>query len=241
MDKRTFLKTGLMSTIALPMTSFIHNIDDDKTTVLFQGDSITDAGRDKAAYYPNQAQGMGTGYVHMAASNILGMYPERHLRIYNRGISGHKVFQLASRWDDDAVLLKPDVLSILIGVNDFWHTLTGGYNGTVETYETDFRNLLRRTKDALPNVKIIICEPFVVKGGSAFNDPKWNSVFPEYQASAKKLASEFNTYWVPFQTALDAVLAKGGAAYWCPDGVHPSLAGARVMADAWLKVYHQIG
>lgn len=237
MNKRTFLKTSLMSTMAAPFLSIENLIDDAKTTVLFQGDSITDAGRDKAQYYANNASGMGTGYVHMAAASILEKYPERNLKIYNRGISGHKVFQLAGRWDDDAINLKPDILSVLIGVNDFWHTLSGGYNGTVNIYESDLRALLRRTKDALPNVRFIIGEPFMVKGGTAVGDGKWASIFPAYQVACKKVASDFNATFIPYQSIFDAVLSKGGAAYWCPDGVHPSLAGARLMANAWVKAY----
>lgn len=239
MNKRTFIKTSLLSTMASPFISFDHLANDGKSTILFQGDSITDAGRDKAQYYANNASGLGTGYVHMASSTILEKYPEKQLRIYNRGISGHKVFQLAGRWDDDALNLKPDVLSILIGVNDFWHTLSGGYNGTTETYENDLRALLKRTKEALPQVRLILGEPFVVRGGTAVGDTRWNSIFPSYQASCKKLASEFKASFIPYQSIFDAVMHKGGAAYWCPDGVHPSLAGARLMANAWIKAYEQ--
>ncbi|MEP7320951.1 MAG: SGNH/GDSL hydrolase family protein [Saprospiraceae bacterium] len=239
MDKRTFLKTGVLGTLATSLSGFDY-IKEDNTTILFQGDSITDSGRDKAQYYANNAAGLGTGYVHMAGASILEQYPDRHLRIYNRGVSGHKVFQLAARWDDDALQLKPDVLSLLIGVNDFWHTLNGGYNGTVIVYENDLRALLKRTKEALPQVKIIMGEPFVVKGGTAVGDSKWVSDFPDYQAACRKVAKEFNSQWVPYQSLFDGVLSKGGAAYWCPDGVHPSLAGARLMANAWIKAYQQI-
>lgn len=229
----------MLSAASLPFISIGDTKDNGKRTILFQGDSITDAGRDKAAYYANQASGLGTGYVHMASASILEKYPERQLRIYNRGISGHKVFQLANRWDDDTLNLKPDILSILIGVNDFWHSLNGGYNGTVEIYENDLRTLLKRTKEALPSVRLIIGEPFVVKGGTAVGDAKWNSAFPSYQQACKKVAAEFNASFIPYQSIFDTVLNKGGAAYWCPDGVHPSLAGARLMANAWIKAYEQ--
>jgi len=239
MNKRTFIKTSLLGSMASPFFPLDQFIDDGKTTILFQGDSITDASRDRAEYYANSESGLGNGYAHMASSTILEKFPERHLRIYNRGISGHKVFQLADRWDDDALNLKPDVLSILIGVNDFWHTLSGRYNATVETYENDLRGLLKRTKDALPQVRLIMGEPFVVKGGTAVGDSKWNTIFPAYQVACKKLASEFNASFIPYQSIFDAVMVKGGAAYWCPDGVHPSLAGARLMANAWVKAYEQ--
>ena len=147
------------------------------TTILLQGDSITDAGRDKARYYANEAAGMGRGYAYQIVSQMLGTHPKSELRFYNRGISGHKVFQLANRWEDDCLQLKPDVLSILIGVNDFWHTLGNRYDGTVEVYEKDLRKLLDRTKKALPNVKLMIGEPFAVAGGTAIG-PVWNKDFP---------------------------------------------------------------
>ena len=116
------------------------------TTLLFQGDSITDAGRDRGQYYANNGNGLGKGYAYQISSHLLGEHPKKKLRIYNRGISGHKVFQLANRWEDDCLQLKPDILSILIGVNDFWHALNGRYDGTVDVYDTDLRKLLERTK-----------------------------------------------------------------------------------------------
>jgi lysophospholipase L1-like esterase len=108
-------------------------------TILFQGDSITDAGREKEKELPNNPKSFGSGYAFLAASALLNALPEKNLTIYNRGISGNKVFQLANRWDKDCLDLKPDVLSILIGVNDYWHKRNGNYDGTVEVYESDFR------------------------------------------------------------------------------------------------------
>lgn len=204
------------------------------TTILFQGDSITDAGRDRGNYYANNADGMGKGYVHHTVTHLLGTMPQRSFRCYNRGISGNKVFQLADRWDDDCLQLRPDVLSILIGVNDYWHTLSGGYAGTVQTYETDYRKLLERTKKELPATKLIICEPFAVASGTAIND-KWKD-FEGYRVVAKKLAGEFGAAFVPFQSVFDEALKQAPASYWCPDGVHPSLAGAWLMKEAWVKV-----
>ncbi|MBI5914137.1 MAG: SGNH/GDSL hydrolase family protein [Bacteroidetes bacterium] len=207
-------------------------------TILFQGDSITDAGRDKASYYPNDASGMDTGYVHHIVTHLLGSMPEQGLRCYNRGISGHKVFQLADRWDDDCLQLKPDVLSILIGVNDYWHSLGGGYKGTVETYETDFRKLMERTKKALPETKLIVCEPFAVAGGTAIDD-RWKD-FTAYRMAAKSIAKDFGAVFVPFQSMFEEALKVAPAAYWCPDGVHPSLAGAYLMKEAWLRAFSKL-
>ena len=94
------------------------------------------------------------------------------MRIYNKGISGNKVYQLAERWEKDCLEIKPGIISILIGVNDIWHKLNGNYNGTVEIYRNDYISLLERTKKAIPEVKLIICEPFAVKGVKAVDD-KW--------------------------------------------------------------------
>ena len=126
---------------------------------------------------------------------MLGDYPAHDLRIFNRGISGNKVFQLAERWQADALELKPTVLSILIGVNDIWHKLNGNYDGTVEKYETDYKALVKRTKDALPEVKLIICEPFVLRCGAV--NSSWFPEFDEYRAAARRVAEEAGALFVP--------------------------------------------
>ena len=203
--------------------------------ILFQGDSITDGRRERSAYYPNQSTGLGHGYVFLAAASLLKQYSDHSLKVYNRGISGHKVFQLANRWNDDCLNLKPDVLSILIGVNDYWHMINGQYDGDLKTYENDYRALLKRTKDHLPDLQLIIGEPFAVKGGSAIDPKKWFPKFDGYRAVAKQLSEEFGAAFIPYQQIFDEAIQEGGAAYWCPDGVHPSLAGAQLMADHWLK------
>jgi lysophospholipase L1-like esterase len=207
----------------------------DKGVVLFQGDSITDAGRNKKEQKPNNAGSFGGGYALMTAAALLADMPEKDLTIYNRGISGNKVFQLAERWNEDCLDLKPDVLSILIGVNDYWHKRNGNYDGTVEVYEKDYRALLKRTKEVLPNTTFIICEPFAVDGGTAIGSG-WQEEFEPYRKVAKVLAEEFGTLYVPYHTIFKEALKHAPAAYWSPDGVHPSMAGAQLMANAWLKV-----
>ena len=206
----------------------------EKDVILFQGDSITDAGwnREKGGA-PNNQAGLGSGYAWLTAASLLTDRPMDGLKIYNRGISGHKVFQLAERWQRDCLDLKPNVLSILIGVNDIWHTLTGNYKGTVEIYERDLRALLEQTKKALPQVKLVICEPFVLKCG-AVND-KWFPEFNEYRAAAKRVAQSFGTKFVPFQTMFDTAVQFAPPEHWAKDGVHPSSAGAALMAHTWLK------
>ena len=247
-NRRTFLQRSALAAIgsgfisqlieaANPQPGTFHPAKAAGKTILFQGDSITDASRSKENYYPNDMRGMGSGYVHHIVTELLGRYPGQDYRCYNRGISGHKVYQLADRWEDDCLQLEPDVLSILIGVNDYWHTLGGGYKGTVETYETDFRELLERTKNALPEVKLIICEPFAVAGGTAIDD-RWKD-FPPYRDAARSIAKDFGAVFVPFQGIFDEALKTAPASYWCPDGVHPSLAGSYLMSQAWLKWFEK--
>ena len=203
-------------------------------TILFQGDSITDAGREKEKELPNSSRSFGSGYAFLAASDLLNTLPEKDLTIYNRGISGNKVYQLAERWQKDCLDLKPDVLSILIGVNDYWHFRNGKYDGTVEVYENDFRKLLTSTKEKLPNVKLVICEPFAVLNTSAV-DESWIEPMKGFQSSAKKIAKEFSAIWVPFQQVFDEAVKHAPATYWTGDGVHPAMPGAQLMAEAWLR------
>jgi lysophospholipase L1-like esterase len=202
--------------------------------ILFQGDSITDAGRKKDDSSINAAAALGSGYAMIAASDILYKYAEKNVKIYNRGISGNKVYQLAERWDKDCLDLKPNVLSILIGVNDFWHKILGKYEGTIETYRNDFKALLDRTKQKLPGVRLIIGEPYAVKGIKAV-DEKWYPEFNEYRAAAKEIAQLYDAVFIPYQAIYDKAQKEAPGVYWTGDGVHPTLAGANLMAHAWTE------
>ncbi|MDH3709694.1 MAG: SGNH/GDSL hydrolase family protein [Cyclobacteriaceae bacterium] len=246
--RRKFLKWGSLaslSALANPLSA--GDITDitlkgqipENLTVVFQGDSITDAGRNRSRYYANDISGMGHGYVYQIVAKMLANHPKSNLRCYNRGISGNKVFQLAARWQEDCLQLQPQVLSILIGVNDFWHTLSGNYQGTAEVFEKDLRQLLERTRKQLPEVKLILGEPFAVKGGSAITDV-WEQDFPQYQSMVRNIAKDFQSGFVPYQQVFDDALSLGTVDHWCADGVHPSMAGAMLMRDAWLKVFNQM-
>ena len=201
--------------------------------ILFQGDSITDAGRDRNNASPNNSNALGSGYAQLTAADLLYNHPDKNLTIYNKGISGNKVYQLAERWDSDCLQLKPSVLSILIGVNDFWHKLNGNYSGTIDIYRKDFVALLERTKKELPDVRLIIGEPFAVPGIKAV-DQKWYPEFTKYRKAAKEIAEQFNAVFIPYQSVFDKAQKSAPGVYWTHDGVHPTLAGANLMAHAWL-------
>ncbi|HEX7367860.1 MAG TPA: SGNH/GDSL hydrolase family protein [Pelobium sp.] len=243
--RRDFLKTTALGTTfavglpqilnaAIPETVAPKLKLNNGEIILFQGDSITDAGRKKASTDFNTLDNLGYGYALHAAADLLTNDASKNLKIYNKGISGNKVYQLAERWDDDCLNLKPNVLSILIGVNDYWHKHNGKYNGTVAVYENDFKALLERTLKTLPNVKLVIGEPFAVKNVKAVDD-SWYPEFDEYRAAAKQIAKEFNAIFVPYQAVFDEATKVRPGEYWTPDGVHPSLPGAKLMANAWLK------
>lgn len=210
-------------------------------TVLLQGDSITDAGRKKDNLEPNNKDALGKGYASLIAYHLLTAHKDKNLKLYNRGISGHKVPDLDGRWDRDCIELKPDVLSIMIGVNDYWHTVAFGskYKGTVESYKTGFHALLQRTKDALPEVQLVLCEPFVVRDADRTTRADWFPEFSDRQAVAKEAAKSFGAVWVPFQTMFDDAVAAGTPnKHWSGDAIHVNGNGAALMAMRWL---HETG
>lgn len=245
-SRRSFIKTGSLATVsALTMTEIVTSAFAEAkiskitlgkdNTFLFQGDSITDAGRKKDDVNPNNPNALGSGYAMIAGSEMLFKNPEKNLKIYNKGISGNKVYQLAERWDADCLNLKPDVLSILIGVNDYWHKHNNQYNGTVSVYKNDYKALLERTRKALPNVKLIIAEPFAVPDVKAV-DKTWYPEFPEYQQAAREMAQNFDAVFIPLQSVFDKAIKTAPGSYWTADGVHPTLAGAHLMAHSWTEI-----
>lgn len=207
--------------------------------VLFQGDSITDAGRSREREgEANDRAALGNGYALLAAAGMHCARPAAKLRFHNRGISGNKVFQLAERWEKDCLDLAPDVLSILIGVNDIWHKLNGRYEGTAETYRDGFAALLKRTREALPSTTIVVCEPFVLMSGTVKqNQDKWFPEFDVRRGYAKEVAQQAEAIWVPFQTMFDEAVANGAKPEsLAGDGVHPTPQGHELMAKTWREV-----
>ncbi|GAB4108809.1 MAG: SGNH/GDSL hydrolase family protein [Phycisphaeraceae bacterium] len=204
-----------------------------RTTIVFQGDSITDATRRRGRKGPNDAGALGHGYVFHVAAELLRRHADCDLQVYNRGISGDKVYQLADRWGPDCLDLSPDVISVLIGVNDYWHVLNHGYGGTIRDYERDYDALLERTREKLPNVRLVIGEPFLLLAGD-FSDTHLEA-FRAYREAARRVAERHDAIWVPFQQAFDEAQQRAPASYWAPDGVHPSVAGHKLMAEAWLS------
>lgn len=229
---------SLQSLSAMPASSasLRSPFQEEDSVLLFQGDSITDAGRSREDTGPNQPRALGSGYVALAVSELMGTRPGSDWACSNRGVGGDKVGDLAARWKEDALALEPDVLSILVGVNDFWHTLSGTHDGTPESYERQYRALLDRTREALPNTTLLLGEPFALSGGSAV-DERWQPDFRRYRAAARRVAEDYETAWIPYQSVFDEALQEAPAPYWSRDGVHPTPAGHYRMAQAWLEVF----
>ena len=203
------------------------------SVILFQGDSITDCGRVRTVSEPNRANALGTGYPLLIASQLLRERPEANLQIFNRGVSGNTVPDLDARWQADALDLRPDVLSILIGVNDIWHKLNGTYTGTVEQYESGYGALLERTKSQLPGVRLVVLEPFVLRTGAVTD--AWFPEFDARRAVAARVAERSGATFVPLHGLFERLSHQAPPAYWAADGVHPTVAGHGVIARAWLE------
>lgn len=202
--------------------------------ILLQGDSITDYGRRREDTAFNSPEALGYGYAGRIASVLALNHASLSPRIYNRGVSGDKVYQLRGRWQKDCYDLQPDVLSILIGVNDFWHAVNGGYDGTPETYRKDYLALMEQTRERLPKVKLVICEPYAINGVKAVTDA-WYPGFDEIRAAAREVADRYADVFVPFQRVFDRAMEIAPGPYWTADGVHANLAGSQLMAQAWLE------
>ncbi|MEF2964841.1 SGNH/GDSL hydrolase family protein [Paenibacillus sp. M1] len=211
----------------------------DKLTILFQGDSITDGNRDRGTDLNHV---LGHSYAYMIAGALGNQYAEQNPRFYNRGVSGDRVSDLYARWNEDAFSLKPDVLSILIGVNDAWRIVSEEPSGVTDRFERAYRHLLDETREVLPQTKLVLCEPFVLNTGAvAERWDKWTGLIPGYQAVVRELAKQYDAVHVPLQDVFDAAAKRAEPAYWLWDGVHPTAAGHDLIAKRWLDVVGQSG
>ena len=201
-------------------------------TFLFQGDSITDGNRSRNNDWNHV---MGHGYGYLISSRLWYDHPAKQFHFLNRGISGNKVTDLVNRWQVDTLDLKPDLLSILIGINDGSSAIGGATEFTIERYENEYRSLLQKTKELLPSVQFVLCEPFVLPVGKV--KEKWEayqSDIAQRQQVVKKLSGEFSAIYVGLQEAFNRALSRAPAEYWIWDGIHPMPAGHELIAREWI-------
>jgi lysophospholipase L1-like esterase len=242
-NRRSFLKSSLAAGGMLLAgqslfaetagEEFSENIKGENFTFLFQGDSITDGNRTRNNDWNHV---MGHGYQFIIASKLWYDFPEKKFHFFNRGISGNTITDLEKRWDTDTIALKPDLLSMLIGINDISAWINGNKNYTPEAFGDKYRDLLQKTKTELPSVQLVLCEPFILPVGKV--KEKWelyDNEIRKYQAIVQKLSMEFNAIHVAFQQCFDKALKKAPADYWIWDGIHPMPAGHQLMAVEWTK------
>lgn len=206
----------------------------DKLKLLFYGDSITDA--DRVRELPTTHQfSYGMGYVMQIAGKIIPECPEKY-EIINRGVSGNKITDLHARLRLDVWNNKPDVLTILVGVNDVWHEVNNNNGVDIERFEKLYDMLLEDTMKRLPNTKIILMEPFVLKGSAT--EEKYDKFLDvlNYAKIVKKLAKKYNLPIVLLQDKFNEATKTVDAKYYLHDGVHPNVAGAVLIANEWVEI-----
>jgi lysophospholipase L1-like esterase len=193
----------------------------DNSTILFQGDSITDSGRKS-----NHNESLGEGYVMMTAAWLSALYPEERLKFYNRGISGNRIKDLKNRWKKDCLDLRPDLVSILVGVNDInWKP------STTENFRLDYTNILEQTQQL--KCQIVLIDPFLV-------DFNRNSLVLREELNKKidivrELSRKFETKLIPLNDIFKEACIKRDSSFWSLDGAHPTLAGHALIAQSWIK------
>jgi lysophospholipase L1-like esterase len=203
--------------------------------ILFQGDSITDCGRSRT-----DDADVGRGYPLMVKAE-LGYREAGAHTFYNRGISGNRIVDVYARIKADIINLKPDVMSILIGINDVWHEVSYQNGVDADKFYTIYTMLIKEIKAALPNIKIMILEPFVLPATAT--EENWQTFRTECDKRAevaKRIAEEQGLAFIPLQAELDARLKDAPAEYWLRDGVHPTAFGHRLITEKWLEAYKSL-
>lgn len=204
-------------------------------TILFQGDSITDAGRSR-----EDDSHLGWGYAIRVKEEMEFEHPNCY-RLYNRGISGNRVTDLYARIKEDIINLRPDYMSILIGVNDVWHEFESQNGVSAEKYYKIYAALIEEIKEALPEVKIMLLEPFTLKGTG--NQAYWEEFHQEVLKRAEKAKSVAKAYdlpFVPLQDKFEEAAKLAPNDYWLVDGVHPTTPGHELIKREWMKAFSEL-
>lgn len=200
--------------------------------VLFQGDSVTDAKRDRSD--PHQ---LGNGYPRFAAQMLYSQYPRVDWEFLNQGISGNRTIDLCQRWQTDCLDYQPDVLSILVGVNDTLRRFDSNDPTAPAVLEQNYRFLLEKVK-ANTNAKIIMMEPFVLM--TAASREEWHADLDPKIAVIRKLAREYADVYIPLDGLFAALSVVREPKWWAADGVHPTEEGAFFIAQEYVKAIKEV-
>lgn len=204
--------------------------------ILFQGDSITDSGRAR-----DNNVDVGRGYPLLVKAS-LGFETPGKYKFFNRGISGNRIVDLYARIKNDIINLNPDVMSILIGVNDVWHEFSKQNGVCADKYFKIYDMLIDEVKTVLPDIKIMIMEPFVLKGPAT--EENWEVFDAEVKkraAMAKKISEKHNLTYIKLQNGLDKLSKDMETTYWLADGVHPTAFGHEYIKQEWIKSFKTLG
>ncbi len=201
--------------------------------ILFQGDSVTDCDRDRSDSYS-----LGSGYPALIAAYLWSRFPDLKLKILNRGVSGDRVYDLARRWEGDCIKLKPDWISILIGINDTWRRFDRNIISPIEEFEKTYRQLLDQVVEHT-QARLVLCEPFVLS--FPVDRRAWRPDLNPRIEVVRQLAAEYSAILVPLDGIFAAACTKAEPAFWAADGVHPTLAGHGLIAKAWLEAVSDRG
>lgn len=198
--------------------------------VLFFGDSITDCGRNRDAA-PDNASGWGNGYVHQLAARLSADLAHYDLTFSNKGISGNRVTDLENRLESDVLALQPNLVSILIGINDTWRRYDRDIVSPTAEFAASYRRILERLTSQ--DREIVILEPFLLPVPD--DRRAWREDLNPKIDAIRDLAREFETTFVPLDGIFAAASTRRESGFWLPDGVHPSPAGHALIAEAWLQ------
>ncbi len=194
--------------------------------ILFQGDSITDAGRDRANIHD-----MGDGYPRYASAMLADAFPDVEFEFVNLGISGNRTEHLVERLENDFVAIQPDIVSLLIGINDVWHHYSDGIETTDEQFEIRLRTVLDAVKNRT-EAKILLIQPFLFEKVNP-GAPGMREELARKQEIFESLASEYADVYLPMDEVLHTKTTEPQA-YYSADGVHPTPDGACFIGEAYL-------
>ncbi len=210
-------------------------------TILFQGDSITDACRTV-----NVDNVLGSGYASMVAAKLGFENPGKY-NFINRGIGGNRSIDVYARIKSDIINLKPDYISILVGGNDVWHEFSRKNGLSASKYEKIYCMMIEEIKEALPDVKIMILEPFCLCGpeteDTAEYPDRWNffhTGIKEIAEKAKAVAQKYGLPFIELQDKFDEAAKTTGNTYWLADGVHPTAMGHELIKREWIKAFNKL-
>lgn len=209
--------------------------------ILLQGDSITDTKREGGSEdFP------GHGYATMVKGAVGAKFPGKYT-IYNRGISGNRIVDLYARIKMDIINLKPDVMSILIGVNDVWHEINYSNGVDAPKFERIYSMLIEEIREARPDINIAILEPFVLRGTATDDQPEYPGRYNDFRTgvelraqAARRVAEKYGLIFVPLQERFDKACESAPESYWLFDGVHPTPMGHDIIKQAWLEAFDKI-